>query len=128
MMAGAGYQNVIAALITIAREEGVSALFNGLLFSLTKQGPAVAITMAAFEVGSGGPSGGTAMCQAVCRCAPDPHQPPLPGERQATCQAQPRQRPSLGCASPALAARHAAHMSPSLHVLLLQMAKHFLEV
>jgi hypothetical protein len=54
MMAGAGYPNFVAALLTIARVEGVSALFNGMLLSLMKQGPAVAITMAAFEVSSGG--------------------------------------------------------------------------
>jgi hypothetical protein len=50
MMAGAPYSNVAAALITIVRTEGSTALFNGVWLSLLKQGPSMAITFATYEV------------------------------------------------------------------------------
>ncbi|KAL4859773.1 Arabinosyltransferase RRA3 [Chlorella vulgaris] len=49
MMAGAPYSNVAAALITIVRTEGSTALFNGVWLSLLKQGPSMAITFATYE-------------------------------------------------------------------------------
>ena len=53
MMAGAAYPNMAAAVATIVRREGVGALFNGLLLSLVKQGPQMAITFATYEASAG---------------------------------------------------------------------------
>ena len=50
MMMGAPHANVAAALAAIVRSEGVAALFNGVLLSLVKQGPQMAITMSTYEV------------------------------------------------------------------------------
>ena len=47
---GAPHANVAAALAAIVRSEGVAALFNGVLLSLVKQGPQMAITMSTYEV------------------------------------------------------------------------------
>ena len=50
MMVGAPHANMAAALAAIVRSEGAAALFNGVLLSLVKQGPQVAITMSTYEV------------------------------------------------------------------------------
>lgn len=49
MMVGAAYPNTAAAIATIAREEGVGALFNGVWLSVVKQAPQYAIGFAVYE-------------------------------------------------------------------------------